>query len=115
MSHLPPLMKSFPDGIAPEQWDAILMTHKKVIMLLWTDWCPSCKNQRPLFDQLAGEFLGICFVSVNLGKSRWIQERTQVAGVPTYFFFRGGAQVFRATGDFSAFQLMSKIQGAFLS
>src|SRR5271157_1570111 len=115
MSDQTPLLKPFPDGLAPEQWESILKDHAEVVVLLWTDWCASCGHQRPLFDKLAGEFPNICFVSVNLGKSRWILVRTQVAGVPTYLFFRNGAQIFRATGDFSAFLLVSKIQEKFLT
>jgi thioredoxin 1 len=115
MSLPSPLLKPFPDGISPEDLETILHSHAEVILLLWTDWCSSCQHQRPVFDNLARQFPNICFVSANLGKSRWIQERIQVAGVPTFLFFRDGAQIFRATGDFSAYLLASKIQEKFLA
>lgn len=93
----------------------LLAEEKSLIVLLYTDWCSSCKHQYPIFQKISEKFPGISFMTLNLAKSRWIQDMIRVAGVPTFFFFKNGTQIFRATGDFSQHILETKIREKFES
>jgi thiol-disulfide isomerase/thioredoxin len=49
----------------------------------YTDWCPSCKNIRPLWDQAKAEITDIKFVEVNTDTE---ESPDYVQTVPTIIF-----------------------------
>ena len=44
---------------------------KPVVLVLWTAWCPICKEEAPHINQLAAEFesKGVQIVGINIGES----------------------------------------------
>jgi thioredoxin 1 len=56
-------------------------------------WCGPCKMIAPKFDQLATEKPFVQFVKVDVDAAPEIARTYQIQAMPTFMFFKNGAQV----------------------
>lgn len=90
---------------------------KPAVLVFWTAWCPSCKEEAPAINKLAAEFepMGVRVVGINIGESdariaggvkdfgiqytvakdrdTSVSRRYQVAGTPTIVFLNKQGEV----------------------
>jgi len=65
---------------------------KPIVLVFWASWCPTCGDEVPKINQLAGQYQarGMQFLSVNIGYNDSIERALAFAGktgmaYPTYF------------------------------
>ncbi len=65
-----------------------------VVVDFFATWCPPCKTLAPIFDKVAGAFLGkVKFVKVNTDDAADLAVEFSIRGVPSLIFFKGGKPV----------------------
>jgi len=57
------------------------------------DWCPPCKDLNTALDELAPEFPGVAFVTVDAEKLAETAEKHGVESVPAVVFFKAATSV----------------------
>ena len=68
-------------------------------------WCGPCKMIAPKFEQLATEKTFVNFVKVDVDAAPEISRAYQIQAMPTFMFFKNGAQVHSFQGaDWSQLQ-----------
>jgi thioredoxin 1 len=57
-------------------------------------WCPPCKALAPIFDRVAGGYVGkVNFVKINTDEAQDLSAEFGIRGVPTLMFFKDGKSV----------------------
>jgi thiol-disulfide isomerase/thioredoxin len=59
-------------SIAGQTYNNASLKGKIVLLQLWTTWCPYCRGEQPLVDQLTQEFAakGLVVLAVDVGESK---------------------------------------------
>ena len=82
-------------------FDALQAANKPVLVDVYADWCPTCKQQEPLISALIGspEFKDYTVLKVNFDTQKDVRKTLRVNYQSTLIVFRGKQEVARSTGD----------------
>jgi thiol-disulfide isomerase/thioredoxin len=83
------------------KFDAALAQGKPVIVDFAADWCPTCKEQKPIVDALMQEpkRKDITLFVADFDKEAALKKRLKVTMQSTFIVFKGGKEVGRSTGQ----------------
>ncbi len=63
------------------------------------DWCGPCRAIAPLFERLAGQYMGRArFLKVDVDSARDISQQCGISAMPTFQFYRRGSRVAELQG-----------------
>ena len=74
---------------------------KPVLIDVYADWCPTCKQQAPIVSALmaAPEFKDYTVLKVNYDTQKDVRRTLGVSQQSTFIVYRGKQEVARSTGD----------------
>jgi thioredoxin 1 len=86
--------------VTDDTFDAeVLGATGPVVVDLWAEWCGSCKQMMPAFEQLAGELEGKAkLVKFNADENPMTPGKFGVRGLPTLLIFENGKLLSMKTG-----------------
>jgi thioredoxin 1 len=77
----------------------VLKASGPVVVDLWAEWCGSCKQMMPAYEQLAGELAGKAkLVKFNADENPMTPGQFGVRGLPTLLIFENGKLLSMKTG-----------------
>lgn len=76
----------------------LLNSGKPVAIDYYADWCGPCRMISPRFEALSNQYTNVTFVKVNVDEAPDIAQSMQITAMPTFHFFKGGAQVKAVVG-----------------
>ena len=83
----------------PEQFETFIAGDRLVLVDYYADWCPPCRMFAPILDQLSVEFDGqVAIGKVNVDDLAEVTEEQGIACMPTFIFYKNGAQLDRVEG-----------------
>ena len=83
----------------PDQFDTLIASDRLVLVDYYADWCPPCRMFAPILDQLSVEFDGeVTIGKVNVDDLAEVTEEQGIACMPTFIFYKHGAQLGRVEG-----------------
>lgn len=86
--------------VTDDTFDAeVINASGPVVVDLWAEWCGSCKQMMPAYEQLAGEYQGKAkLVKFNADENPMTPGRFGVRGLPTLLIFKDGKLLSMKTG-----------------
>ncbi|MEO8346928.1 MAG: thioredoxin family protein [Betaproteobacteria bacterium] len=84
-------------------FDALQAAGKPVLIHVYADWCPTCKQQTPIVSALltTPEFKDFTVLKVNYDTQKDVRQALHVAQQSTFIVYRGKTEVARTVGDTS--------------
>ncbi len=84
-------------------FDALQKQGKPILVMIHADWCPVCRAQAPIIDQLLKEkdFQPIAALRVDFDKQKPAVRYFRAVRQSTLIVFKGGKEVARSLGDTS--------------
>lgn len=76
----------------------VLAATKPILVDFGATWCPPCRVQEPLLEELASERPDLDIVKVNVEEAPKTAATYSVRGLPTLILFRGGEATATAVG-----------------
>ena len=77
----------------------VLDAQLPVVLEFEADWCPFCRQMKPIVDSVALEHRNTFIIGkLDIDENRQTTEKYQVKGIPTYIVFRNGAAAARFAG-----------------
>lgn len=86
----------------------VIASDKPVLVDFWATWCPPCRMQSPIVDELAEERADIKVGKVNVDEQPELAEKFDVQNIPTLIIFKGGKAVKVLVGLRSKEQLLAE-------
>ena len=82
-------------------FDALQAANKPVLIDVYADWCPTCKQQAPIVSELMAspEFKDYTVLKVNFDTQKDLRQTLRVSQQSTFIVYRGKQEVARSTGD----------------
>lgn len=77
----------------------VLTSEMPVLVEIWAEWCPPCRQLAPILEQIAAERAGsLRVVKLNQDENPATSADYRVMAVPTMLLFRGGEPVLQMVG-----------------
>ena len=91
-----------------------LNRHKKpgkpMVVKFEADWCGPCKEMKEPYKQLAKDYAGITFISINGDKAPELMKEYGIEAYPTLIFLdKNGTELYRREGSISKGALMDLV------
>lgn len=85
------------------EFDRLTAQGKPVLIQVYADWCPTCKAQKPLLDQLMREdkYKNVTMLVINFDTERNLLKTYNVRAQSTLIAFKGKQEEGRSVGDTS--------------
>lgn len=84
-----------------------------VLVDFWADWCPPCRIQGPIVEEVARAVQGKAGVAkLDIDEAREIARRFEIESIPTLVVFKDGKPVERFVGVTNADKLVFAINSA---
>ena len=83
------------------QFDQLLHQGKPVVLHIHADWCPTCRAQQAVLDDLMPlpEFKNLPVLRVNFDSEKSLLRTYKVRNQSTFIVFKNGKEVTRSTGE----------------
>jgi len=85
----------------PPTFAALQAANKPVLIDVYADWCPICKQQAPIVGELMAsrEFKDFTVLRVNFDTQKDVRRALGVAQQSTFIVYRGKQEVARSIAD----------------
>jgi len=89
------------DNLQPDQFEDILSSKEKTLVMFYADWCPYCRKFKPIFEASANSYTDDRpkFYQSNIDSDEnplW--EKFSIIAVPTIIAFENGNIISRRDG-----------------
>ena len=93
---------------------ALQAADKPVLIDVYADWCPTCKQQAPILSELLArpEFKNYTVLRVNFDTQKDVRRVMGVATQSTFIVYRGKQEMARTTGDTSKDSIAATLRKA---
>jgi thioredoxin 1 len=86
---------------------------KPILVDVTAPWCPTCKKQRPIVEQIEKEKPDLVVYEVDFDTAKDVLKRFRVQFQSTLIVFRGAKEVARSTGETDPALIRAMISKAF--
>jgi thioredoxin 1 len=86
---------------------------KAILVDITAPWCPTCKQQRPIVEEIEKERPDLVVYEVDFDTAKDVLKRFRVQYQSTLIVFRGVKEVARSTGETDPTPLRSLVAKAF--
>lgn len=87
----------------------VLNSEKPVLLDFWAAWCPPCRSQSPIVDEIAAERPDIVVGKVNTDDQPELSAMFEVENIPTLVVIKEGKLTARLVGLHSKEQILPEI------
>ncbi|MCM1167860.1 MAG: thioredoxin [Ruminococcus sp.] len=87
----------------------VLNSKKPVLLDFWTAWCPPCKMQSPIIDEIADQRTDIVVGKVNTDEQPELAEAFDVENIPTLVIIQNGGVKSRLVGLHTKEQIFAEL------
>ncbi|MEQ1814447.1 MAG: thioredoxin family protein [Candidatus Nitrotoga sp.] len=83
------------------QFDKLTAAGKPVLLAIHADWCPTCKVQKPIINDLMGQdaYKDVTTLMINFDADKLLLKQYKVRKQSTLIAFKGAKEVGRSLGD----------------
>ena len=86
---------------------------KSILVEVTAPWCPTCKRQRPIVEQIQKDRPGLVVYEVDFDTGKDALRQLRVQNQSTLVVFKGSAEIGRSTGDTDAKSIGALVARAF--
>jgi thioredoxin 1 len=84
------------ENLQPNQFEKILSSQEKALVMFYADWCPFCRKFKPIFETSANSSPKTKFYESNIDDDdNPLWERFSINAVPTIIAFEKGEIISR--------------------
>lgn len=87
----------------------VLGSEKPVLLDFWATWCPPCRMQSPIVDEIAAERTDIIVGKVNTDDQPELSAMFEVENIPTLVVIKNGKPTARLVGLHSKEQILTEM------
>ncbi|KPQ27192.1 MAG: putative thioredoxin [Porphyrobacter sp. HL-46] len=89
-------------------------TGKTIVVDVYADWCPTCRAQAPILDELREELAGetIAFIKVDFDKQKAFLRAHRIPRQSTVLVFKGRKEIARSIAQTDRNRLRAVVLGA---
>ncbi len=86
---------------------------KSILVDVTAPWCPTCKQQRPIVQEIEKEHPDLVVYEVDFDSAKDVLKKFRVQYQSTLIVFKGSKEVARSTGDTDPAPIRSLVAKAF--
>lgn len=97
--------------VSISEFEELIASAQPVLVDFHTLWCAPCRKMAPLIDEIQAEFEGQVIVKrIDADASKDLAKKYQVQGVPEFYIFKNGKQVWKHNGLIEKSEIAKKLE-----
>jgi thioredoxin 1 len=95
-------------------FNQLLAQSKPVVLHIHADWCPTCRAQDAVLDDLLplAEFKNLTVMRVDFDREKALLRKYKVRNQSTFIVFKNGKEVLRSTGETDSTRVAELLKAA---
>lgn len=94
----------------------VLESKRPVVIKVYAEWCPPCKQMAPGFEAVAKEFSDrVSFFELNVDTARNLAVQLGIASIPTTLFVKNGQILGKELGYMSKDVITDKVNALLIA
>lgn len=86
-------------GMSKQQFDAMLVTDKLVLIDYYADWCAPCKKMKPYLDEISKDMADkVVVIRINADENRELCKELKIEAIPVLQIFKNKKLIWANTG-----------------
>lgn len=99
-----------PKGMSDDEFNGLLASSSKVLVVFSTTWCPPCKKLQPVLDEVQTDLKESVLIHRLDGDTNKNQaDRNSVEGFPTMVYYINGKEVWRNKGFIAKEEILKEL------
>jgi thioredoxin 1 len=108
--NLPETTKIKSSGMTKEQFDALLVSDKLVLIDFYADWCAPCKKMKPFLEEISKEMeSSVTVIRINADENPELCKQYGVDALPVLNAYKGKNMVWKNEGFIDKKNLVEKL------
>ncbi|UPJ65640.1 thioredoxin family protein [Bradyrhizobium sp. 191] len=97
----------------PKPFQAAQAANKPILVEVTAPWCPTCRQQKPIVQQIAREKPDLVILNVDFDSAKDVLKQLKVQHQSTLIVYRGAKELARSTGETDPTAIRGMIGKAF--
>lgn len=97
----------------PKAFQAAQAANKPILVEVTAPWCPTCRQQKPIVQQIAREKPDLVILNVDFDSAKDVLKQLKVQHQSTLIVYRGAKELARSTGETDPTAIRGMIGKAF--
>jgi thioredoxin 1 len=79
-------------------FDAKITEHKLAVIDAFATWCGPCRVVAPTYEKFSNQYTNVAHLKFDVDECEELGEKLSISAMPTFVFFKNGAEVARVQG-----------------
>ncbi|AWM02211.1 thioredoxin family protein [Bradyrhizobium amphicarpaeae] len=97
----------------PKALQAAQAANKPVLIEVTAPWCPTCRKQKPIVQQIEQERPDLVILDVDFDSAKDVLRQLKVQNQSTLIVYRGAKEIGRSTGETDPAAIRAMVAKAF--
>ena len=99
------------NGMTKQQFDALLLSEKLVLIDFYADWCAPCKKMKPYLDQISSDMaVKVVVIRINADDNQSLCKELKIDALPVLQLYKNKILIWTNTGFIEKAEVVNQLQ-----
>jgi thioredoxin len=99
------------NGMSKQQFDALLLSDKLVLIDFYADWCAPCKKMKPYLDEISNDMADkVVVIRINADDNQSLCKDLKIDALPVLHLYKNKTPIWTNTGFIEKAEVVKQLK-----